>query len=96
MKKIAKYIKIGTREAIKTRINPATYDEHGNELTPAYTEQYTEYVPVMGTITRDMTPEEEAELAAQAVGMPAPEQTDAERIASLEQQIALLLGGDTN
>lgn len=44
--------------------------------------------------TRDMTAEEIADIRACAADTP-PEQTEAEKIASLEQQLALLLGGDT-
>ena len=43
---------------------------------------------------RDMTAEEIADIRACTADTP-PEMTEAERIASMEQQIALLLGGDT-
>lgn len=47
------------------------------------------------TVTRDMTPEEEAELLARQQSAPVHEPTAEERIAELEQQLAaakILLG----
>ena len=45
-------------------------------------------------VTRNMTEAEEAEMTALAQSAPETEQTDAERIASLEAQLALLLSGE--
>lgn len=54
----------GTRTEQRERIIPAVYDEEGNILTEERTETYTVEVPVMVSVTRDMTPEEEAEMLA--------------------------------
>ena len=55
----------GTRTEHRTRIIPATYDENGNILTEERTETYEVEVPVMVSVTRDMTAEEEAEIKEQ-------------------------------
>ena len=55
----------GTRTEQRTRIIPATYDEDGNILTEERTETYEVEVPVMVSVTRDMTAEEEAEIKEQ-------------------------------
>lgn len=55
----------GTRTEQRTRIIPATYDEDGNILTEERTETYEVEVPVMVSVTRDMTAEEEAEIKVQ-------------------------------
>lgn len=54
----------GTRTEQRERIIPAVYDEEGNILTEERTETYTVEVPVMVSVTRDMTPDEEAEMLA--------------------------------
>ena len=54
----------GTRTEQRERIIPAVYDGEGNILTEERTETYTVEVPVMVSVTRDMTPEEEAEMLA--------------------------------
>ena len=71
----------GTRTEQRERIIPAIYDEEGNILTEERTETYTVEVPVMVSVTRDMTPEEEAEM------QPAP-QTKWERIEELKALLA--------
>lgn len=55
----------GTRTEQRTRIIPATYDDDGNILTEERTETYEVEVPVMVSVTRDMTAEEEAEIKEQ-------------------------------
>ena len=55
----------GTRTEQRTRIIPATYDDDGNILTEERTEIYEVEVPVMVSVTRDMTAEEEAEIKVQ-------------------------------
>ena len=54
----------GTRTEQRERIIPAVYDEVGNIIAEERTETYTAEVPVMVSVTRDMTPEEEAEMLA--------------------------------
>lgn len=63
--RIAEYKQIDTNTVTEEVVIPATYDEEGNEVTPEHTEVVTKEVPVMGTVYRDMTPEEEAEALAQ-------------------------------
>ena len=55
----------GTRTEQRTRIIPATYDDDGNILTEERTEIYEVEVPVMVSVTRDETAEEEAEIKVQ-------------------------------
>lgn len=55
----------GTRTEQRTRIIPATYDDDGNILTEERAEIYEVEVPVMVSVTRDMTAEEEAEIKEQ-------------------------------
>ena len=55
----------GTRTEQRTRIIPATYDDDGNILTEERTEIYEVEVPVMVSVTRDVTAEEEAEIKVQ-------------------------------
>lgn len=54
----------GTRTEQRERIIPAIYDDNGNTIAEERTETYTVEVPVMVSVTRDMTPEEEAEMLA--------------------------------
>ena len=86
--KINRLVQIGTRQVAKTRVIPATYDETGAELTPERTEQYAEDAPVMGTVTRDMTAQEEAAYLAAQEDTPAPETTEAERLSAVETKTA--------
>ena len=71
----------GTRTEQRERIIPAVYDEEGNIITEERTETYAVEVPVMVSVTRDMTPEEEAE-------MQQPPQTKCERIEELKTLLA--------
>ena len=88
MSKINELVQIGTRQVTKTRVIPATYGETGAELTPETTETYTEDAPVMGTVTRDMTAQEEADYLAAQADAPEPEQTETERLEAVETKTA--------
>lgn len=55
-------------------------DDEGNEIG---TETVTRDVPVFGIVYRDMTPEEEAQAAAEAAALPAPEPTLEEQVDAL-------------
>jgi hypothetical protein len=81
-------IQIGARAVTKTRVIPAAYDEDGNELTPERTETYVKDVPIMGTVTRDMTDAEVAAYQAQEESQPTQTLTEAERLAAVEEKTA--------
>ena len=63
---------------------PATYDDEGNVLSEARIELQDVEVPNMVAITRDMTPEEEAEARAFEASMPEPQPTIDERVETLK------------
>lgn len=93
--KLNELIKVGERTEIRERIIPSTYDEEGNLLTEETTEAYEVIIPIMETVTRDMTAEEEAEFLANQPVAEEPQKSDAERIAELENAIRVLLSGVT-
>lgn len=74
---------------------PAEYDEEGNLLAEEHTEVVTVERPVMGVVYRDMTPEEEAEMA-QAEGIPVEQSRETAleaRVAELEEALKALIEG---
>ena len=71
----------GTRTEQRERVIPAIYDDEGNIIAEERAETYTVEVPVMVSVTRDMTPEEEADM------QPTP-QTKWERIEELKTLLA--------
>ena len=84
--KTAEYKQTGTRtEEYKVTI-PAEYDEEGNIAVEEHEEIRTREVPVMGTVYRDMTPEEISEAEKLQAEMPEPEPTPEERLDKVEQR----------
>ena len=82
--KINELKQIGTREEIRTRVIPATYDDEGILLTEEKTEEYTIEIPVMGMVYREMTAEEIAGFECQQAELPEPEPSPEERLDVLE------------
>lgn len=58
--KINELVQVGTRTEEYEEKIPATYDNEGKEITPETVEIRTREIPIMESVTRDMTPEEEA------------------------------------
>ena len=82
--RIAEYKQIGTREEIRTRVIPATYDDEGILLTKETTEEHTVEIPIMGMVYRDATPEEISEFERQQAELPEQEPSPEERLNALE------------
>lgn len=85
MAKVAEYKRIDV-EVIESQM--PMLDEDGNETGEF--ETIRKEVPIMGTVYRDATPEEEAEQARLDAEMPEPEQTPEERIEELEAKNEML------
>lgn len=72
-------------ETVEERIEfPPEYDSQGNLVREAFTEVIEHEVPIMETVYRDMTPEEEAEARAFEASMPEPQPTIDERVETLK------------
>ena len=65
MMKVNELVQRGTKTETRQVFVPAVYDEEGNMLSEARTELQKVEVPNMVAVTRDMTPDEEAEALAQ-------------------------------
>ena len=72
----------------------ADYNDDG-ELIGRHEETITEEVPIMETIYRDMTKEEEDEIISMQEYMPEPEYTMEERLQDIEDalcELAMMIG----
>lgn len=96
--RIAEYKQIST-ELVEQEITiPAEYDdEEGNIISEERTEIVAVERPVMGVVYRDMSPEEEAEMAQNTDAIELSTNETEDRIAMLEEcilELASLLGGN--
>lgn len=82
--RVAEYKQISTRTEQRIIHHAAEYDDDGNIIAEAWDETVDVQVPVMDTVCRDATPEEEAEFERQKEEMPEPEPTAEERLNKLE------------
>ena len=82
--RVNELVQRGTKPVTREVFVPATYDEEGNLLSEATTELQEVEVPNMVAVTRDMTPEEEAEARAFEASMPEPQPTIDERVETLK------------
>ena len=99
--RIAEYKQVSTRTEQRAIHHDALWDDNGNIVADAWDETVEVQVPVMGTVYRDATPEEEAEFARQQAELPLPEPTPEERLDTLETttddiilMMAELIGGE--
>ena len=83
MMKIDELVQRGTKTETRWVFIPAAYDDEGNVLSEARTELQDVEVPNMVAVTRDMTPEEEAEARAFEASMPEPLPTIDEQVGAL-------------
>lgn len=77
-------VKVGERTEQRVIHHAAEYAEDGSIAAEAWDETVEVQVPVMDTVCRDATPEEEAEFERQKAEMPEPEHTAEERLNKLE------------
>lgn len=91
--KISEYTTIDVKTVETIILVPDEYDENGNITIPEHEESVLLETPVMGMVTRDMTPEEEQAYLAEQANIPVPEPTPEERIAELESALSALLEG---
>lgn len=89
--KIAEFRQVATRTDRRLIHHDALWDDNGNIVANAWDEVVEVQVPVMGTVYRDTSPEEEAEFERQQAEYPPPEPTPEERIAKLEAENAHLI-----
>lgn len=82
--RIAEYKQVSTNIIFENISHPAEYDEIGELVREAWEETTEKQVPVMGTVYRDATPEEEAEFERMKDEMPEPEMTTEERLDQVE------------
>lgn len=82
--RIAEYKQVSTRTEQRVIHHDAEYAEDGSVIAEAWDETVEVNVPVMDIVTRDATPEEEAEFERQMAEMPKPEPTADERLNKLE------------
>ncbi|MGN1368446.1 MAG: hypothetical protein ACI4WX_06235 [Aristaeellaceae bacterium] len=82
--RIAEYKQVSTRLEQRVIHHAAEYAEDGSITAEAWDETVEVQVPVMGTIYRDATPEEEAEFERQRAEMQEPEPTPEERLDQVE------------
>lgn len=82
--RIAEYKQVTSRTEQRVIHHAAEYAEDGNIIAEAWDETVEVQVPVMDIVTRDATPEEEAEFERQKAEMPEPEPTAEERLDKLE------------
>lgn len=96
--RIAEYKQISTRTEQRIIHLAAEYDDDGNIIAEACDVTVEVQVPVMDLVTRDATPEEEAEFERQREEMPEPEPTEDERMEQIEAALielaGMLAGGD--
>ena len=101
--KINDLVKIGESTEQRVIHHDELWDDNGNIVSNAWDEVIEVQVPVMDTVYRDATPEEEAEFERMKSEMPEPEMTTEERLATLERaglerdaaliELAAMLGG---
>ena len=84
MMKVNELVQRGTKTETRQVLIPAAYDDEGNVLSEARTELQDVEVPNMVAVTRDMTPEEEAEARVFEASMPEPQPTIDERVETLK------------
>ena len=77
-------VKVGERTEQRVIHHAAEYDDEGNIIAEAWDETVEVQVPVMDTVCRYATPEEEAEFERQREEMSEPEPTAEERLDKLE------------
>ena len=82
--RIAEYKQVSTRTEQRIVHHAAEYADDGSVTREAWDETVEVQVPVMDTVCRDATPEEEAEFERQREEMPPPEPTPEERLDALE------------
>ena len=82
--KINDLVKIGERTEQRVIHHDELWDDNGNIIANAWDEIIEVQVPVMGTVYRDATPEEVAEMERMQAEMPEPEMTTEERVDNLE------------
>lgn len=99
--KTAEYKQTGVHTEEHKVIVPAEYDDEGNIISEEHEETRIREVPVMGTVYRDMTPEEISEAEKLQAEMPEPEPTPEERLDTLETttddivlMLADIIGGE--
>lgn len=88
--RIAEYKRISSRTEQRVIHHDDVWDDNGNIIARAWDETVEVQVPVMGMAYRDATPEEIAEMESIQASAPKPEQSEAERVAALEAQVAAL------
>lgn len=81
---IADYKQVSTRTEQRIIHHDELWDDNGNIVANAWDETIEVQVPVMDTVYRDATPEEEAELERMKSEMPEPEMTTEDRLQQVE------------
>ena len=82
--RVAEYKQISTRTEQRVVHHDDVLDDNGNVVAHAWDEVVEVQVPVMGTVYRDATPEEIAEMERAHAEMPEPEMTTEERLDQVE------------
>lgn len=82
--RIAEYKQVSTRTEQRVIHHDELLDDNGNIIANAWDEIIEVQVPVMDTVYRDATPEEEAEFERMKSEMPEPEMTTEERLDQVE------------
>lgn len=82
--RIAEYKQVSTRTERRVIHHDELWDDNGNIIANAWDEVIEVQVPVMDTVYRDATPEEEAEFERMKAEMPEPEMTTEERLEQVE------------
>ena len=81
---IGEYKQVSTLTEQRIIHHDELWDDNGNIIANAWDETIEVQVPVMGTVYRDATPEEEAEFERMKDEMPEPEMTTEERLDQVE------------
>lgn len=82
--KINDLVKIGERTEQRVIHHDELWDDNGNIIARAWDETVEVQVPVMGTVYRDATPEEIAEMERAQAALPEHEMTTDERLDQVE------------
>lgn len=82
--RIAEYKQVSSRTERRVIHHDELWDDNGNIIANAWDEVIEVQVPVMDTVYRDATPEEEAEFERMKAEMPEPEMTTEERLEQVE------------
>lgn len=83
-------VKVGERTEQRVIHHDDVWDDNGNIIANAWDETIEVQVPVMDTVYRDATPEEEAEFERMQAELPEPEMTTEERMTVMEDAFAEL------